>query len=142
MAEPSSLDAFALVREMASQIEKSVNAYAPTLLKSDEFAQGANKAMGAALFSKKLAQDLTQLYVEALNLPSRKDILALADRLQSIEDRMIGMQATLDRMAGGGTSAALPAPPRTRKPPQEPVETVAAAAPSAPARKRGRKGAT
>lgn len=133
MSEPMSLDPFALMRDLVSQLEKGVNEYASPLLKSEGFAKSANKATSSALAAKKLVQDLTQRYLEALNIPSRTDLLALADRLQAIEDRLLGMQETLDRLAGGSGKPVLPAPSRTRKPP-EPVIEVAAAAP-----KRARK---
>ena len=129
MAEPTSLDPFALVRDLVSQIEKKVNEIANPLMKSDGFAQGANRAMSAAMVAKKLAQDLTQRYFEALNIPSRADVIALTDRLQALEDRMINMQSTLDRLAGGAGRPALPAPSRTRKPPAPVIEVAARPAP-------------
>ena len=129
MAEPTSLDPFALVRDLVSQIEKKVNEVANPLMRSDGFAQGANKAMSAAMVAKKLAQDLTQRYFEALNIPSRADVIALTERLQALEDRMINMQSTLDRLAGGANRPALPAPSRTRKPPAPIIEVAAAPAP-------------
>ena len=134
MAEPKSLDPFALVRDLVSRIEKGINEVANPIMKSDGFSQGANKVMSAAMVAKKLAQDLTQRYFEALNIPSRSDIVALTDRLQALEDRMINMQTTLDRLAGGGNRPALPAPSRTRKPPASVVEVTAA-----PAARRTRK---
>jgi hypothetical protein len=136
MAEPTSLDPFSLVRGLVSQLEKGFNEFANPLMKSDGFAQGANKAMSGAMVAKKLVQELTQRYFEALNLPSRSDIVALSDRLQELEDRMINLQATLDRLPGaGGQRPALPGPARTRQPPAALIETAAAA----PARKRTRK---
>jgi len=129
MAEPTSPDPFALMRDLVSQLEKGVNDYAKPLMESDNFAKGANQAMSAAMVAKKLAQELTRRSFEALNVPSRSDIIALGDRLQAIEDRMIGMQATLDRLAGGGARPALPAPSRTRRPPEPVIEIAAAAVP-------------
>ena len=121
--EPT-LDPFALVRDLVAKIEKGINESANPLLKSGEFSRVANKVMSAATVAKKLAQDLTQRYFEALNVPSRTDIVALNDRLQSLEDRMIVIQATLDQMGAPARRAALPAPSRTRKPPPS-LDTVA-----------------
>ena len=117
MATEPSLDPFALVRGLVAKIEKGINESANPLLKSGEFSRVANKVMSAATVAKKLAQDLTQRYFEALNVPSRTDIIALGDRLQALEDRMIVIQATLDQMGAPARRAALPAPSRTRKPP-------------------------
>ena len=142
MAGPKSLDPFSLVRDAVAQIEKLVNERAGPLMKSDGFASGANKLMSAALVAKKLAGDLTQRYFEALNVPSRSDLLALGDRLQALEDRMIGIQATLDQLAGTRAHSALPAPSRTRKPPAPVIDVVAAPVPTPaakPATKRKRQ---
>ena len=117
MAAEPSLDPFALVRDLVAKIEKGINESANPLLKSGEFSRVANKVMSAAAVAKKLAQDLTQRYFEALNVPSRTDIVALGDRLQALEDRMIVIQATLDQMGAPARRAALPPPSRTRKPP-------------------------
>jgi hypothetical protein len=138
MAEPTSLDPFSLVRDLVSQLEKGVNEFANPLMKSDGFAQGANKVMSAAMVAKKLAQELTQRYFEALNVPSRSDVIALGDRLQALEDRLINMQSTLDRLAGGTSRPALAAPARTRKPPA-PAPAPVVKITAAPARKRTRK---
>ena len=142
MAAEPSLDPFALVRDLVAKIEKGINESANPLLKSGEFSRVANKVMSAAMVAKKLAQELTQRYFEALNIPSRSDMMALGDRLQAIEDRLINMQSTLDRLAGGASRPALaaPAPARTRKPPAPvPVPAPVVEIVAAPARKRARK---
>jgi len=136
MAQPVSLDPFSLVRGLVAQLEKSVNERSGPVMKTDGFAKGANRAMSAAMIAKKLSQELSQRSFEVLNIPSRADIIALAHQLQAIEDRMIGMQATLDRLAGGSAKPGLPAPSRTRKPPAPVIEIAAA---PAPARTRTRK---
>ena len=137
MSEPMSLDPFVLVRALVSRLEKSINKRAGPLLLSEGFAKNANRAMSAALVATKLAQALRQRHFEALNIPSRTDLLALADRLQAIEDRLLGLQQTLEPLAGGSGKPAFAAPSRTRKPPPPVVE--AAAAP--PKRARKAKGA-
>ncbi|CAM5795746.1 hypothetical protein [Rhizobacter fulvus] len=118
MTEPVSLDPFALLRGLVSRLEKGINTRAHPLMQTDAFARNANRAMGAALLAKKLAKDLTQRYFEVLNVPSRTDVLALGDRVQALEDRLIEMQHTLDQIAGreAPRRPALPAPTRTRKP--------------------------
>jgi hypothetical protein len=127
MAAPASLDPFSLVRDVVSQVEKFVNEHAGPVMKSDGFASGANKLMSVAMVAKKLAQDLTQRYLEALNVPSRRDVITLGDRLQALEDRMIGMQSSLDHLSGRSLRSARPTPSRTRKPPSA-IEVVAPAA--------------
>ncbi len=135
MPEPASLDPFALVRDLVARLEKGINSRAGPLMRTEGFARNANRAMSAALVAKKLAKDLTQRYFEVLNVPSRTDLLALGDRVQALEDRLIEIQATLDRIAGApARPRALAAPPRTRKPPAPLIDLVAR-----PAVKRTRK---
>ncbi len=123
MADPSALDPFALWRDMVSQMEKGANEFANQATKSDQFTEGMNKAMSASLVAKKMADDVSTRYLTALNLPSRADIEALGERLLAIEDRLIGMSAAIEQLAGTkvSTRAVTPtaAPRRTRKPPVE-----------------------
>lgn len=136
MAQPPSLDPFALWRDLVSQVEKGVNEYADPALKSDEFAKVANKVLSASVAGKALKQEMMNRYFGALNLPTRTDIDALSDRLHAIEDRLIEMSATLDRLAGGQPrGAAVTGPSRTRKPPPA-VQEAAPAPPPVAARKR------
>lgn len=142
MADFPSLDPFAIWRDLVSQVEKGVNDFADRGMKSDGVAKGMNKAMSATLIRKKITKELMQRYIEALNLPTRPDIQALGERLQVIEDRLIGMSVVLDRLAGGQPSGSAglrsPAPSRTRKPPApEPV----AVAPAPVAARKSRKAA-
>lgn len=125
MTEPSSLDPFALVRGLVARLEKGINSRAGPLMRTDGFARNANRAMSAALVAKKLAKDLTQRYFEVLNVPSRTDLLALGDRVQGLEDRLIAIQATLDRIVGEPPRPRALTPPRTRKPPAPVIDVVA-----------------
>lgn len=135
MATQPSLDPFALVRGLVAKLEKGINDSANPILKSEDFSRIANKVMSAAMVARKLAQDLTQRYFEALNVPSRTDIGALNDRLRALEDRMIMIQATLDQMIEpAARRTALPAPRRTRKP-APPVADAAVVVPLAAAAK-------
>lgn len=133
------LDPLALLRDLVGKIEKRVNDTARPLMGSPEFSRVANQVMAGVTVAKQLARNLTQRYFEALNVPSRADIVALADRLQALEDRIIGIQATLDQMAAPARPLALPGPRRTRKPPEAvaiEVSPMPAALPAARAVRR------
>ena len=137
MAEqPALIDPFAIWRDLVSQMEKGANEFANQATKSDQFTQGINKAMSASLAAKKISDELSTRYLTALNLPSRADIEALGERLLAIEDRLLGLSAAIEKLAGVkvSTNAATPtmAPRRTKKPP---VEQPVAPAPVAPRKK-------
>ena len=129
MTDPSPLDPFALWRDMVSQMEKGANEFGNQLGKSDQFTQGMQKAMSASLTAKKLSDEVTTRYLNALNLPTRADIEALGERLLAIEDRLIAMSAAIERLAGVKLSSTANAPAlgprRTKKPPAQ--EAVAQA---------------
>lgn len=133
MADTSpSLDPFALWRDLVSQMSKGANEWANRGMQTDEFSAGMNKLLGPMLVFGKLSTKAKQRYFEAMNLPSRSDVEALADRLQAIEDKLVDLAALLDRPRGGAaeatargsTSASAQAArlPRTKKPPPEAAE--------------------
>jgi hypothetical protein len=62
-----------------------------------------------------------------MNLPSREDVLALADRIGRLEDAVARVEASLVRMAlpSPSAQAATARPARTRKPPAPVVRKAA-----------------
>lgn len=143
MSKPRSLfDPFDLLRGLGARLEKGLEEVANRGVKSDGFAQTVQKAMGASLTAKKITDELQNRLLAALNMPSRADILALGERLQMVEDRIIALASSLDRLAGERlpmrTVLPLPAPPRTRKPPAQPAVAAAPAAAQKPTARRSR----
>lgn len=146
MTQPRSLlDPFDLLRGLGARLEKGLEDVAGRSVKSDGFAQTMHKAMGASLSAKKLTNEIQNRLLAALNMPSRADILALGERLQMVEDRIIALAGTLDRLdrLGGDrlplrTALPLPAPPRTRKPPAPPALAAAPTMAPKPAARRSR----
>lgn len=137
------LDPLAVWRDMISQWEKGTNQFVNQASASDAYNEGMHKAMGASLTAKKMSDDLVKRYLLAFNLPSRDDVEALGERLQAIEDRLIGIATALDTMSGGLVTSttlspvrSIAAPRRTKRPPTE--EPPAAIAP--PPAKKTRKG--
>ena len=112
---------------------------------ADEFSEGMHKLLGPMLVFGKLSTKAKQRYFEAMNLPSRSDIEALADRLQTIEDKLVDIAALFERPRDGASGAAAAGSasvarlPRTRKPPPEIVAPSSAPAPERPAAAPRRK---
>jgi hypothetical protein len=140
MSQSSLLDPFALWRDLVSEMEKGVNDAAAPSLGSAEFVAAMNQALSASVAGKALKREMMNRYLRTMNLPTRSDVEALSDRLHAIEDRLIGMSATLDRLAGvrpGGSGPGVVAPPRTKRPPA-PMSDAALAAPAAPSARAAR----
>ncbi|HXQ08774.1 MAG TPA: hypothetical protein VN831_28965, partial [Bradyrhizobium sp.] len=66
--------------------------------------------------------ELMEKYLVSMNLPSRAQMVSMAERLQSIEGQLNEIKALLHQVhsnsaAPGGGYPAAPRPPRTRRPP-------------------------
>jgi hypothetical protein len=120
-------DPMALWRDMLSQWETNANALANKTMASDEYSSSMHGAMGGMLKLQDTMKQFMATYLASANLPSRAEVLAIAERIGGVEARLDRMNALLERIAASrspdGTSlapAAAPArprPPRTKSPP-------------------------
>jgi hypothetical protein len=128
MADKGS-DPIALWQKMVGEMEKGFNAFANQTMSSPEFSKAMNQAGNVSAGAQKQFGDLMEKYLLNMNLPSRAQMIGMAERLQNIEGQLNEIKAMLQQMnaVSGMThdsAAAAPRPPRTRRPP--------AAAPAAP----------
>ena len=120
-------DPMALWRDMLSQWETNVNALANKTMASDEYSSSMHGAMGGMLKLQETMKQFMATYLASANLPSRAEVLAIAERIGGVEARLDRMNALLERIAAaraadGSASApaaapARPRPPRTKSPP-------------------------
>jgi hypothetical protein len=121
MADKSN-DPVAIWHTMVGEMEKGFNAFANQAMASPEFSKAVNQVGGVTAGAQKQLGDLMEKYLTAMNLPSRAQMVGIAERLQSIEGQLNEIKATLHQMqtsAGAPQAAAAgaPKPPRTKKPP-------------------------
>ena len=123
MADKSN-DPVALWQTMIGEMEKGFNAFANQAMTSPEFSKAMNQAGGVTAGAQKQFGELMEKYLLSMNLPSRAQMIGMAERLQSIEGQLNDIKAMLSQMnsASGGTSgyAGTPRPPRTKRPPAPP----------------------
>ena len=123
MADKGS-DPVALWQKMIGEMEKGFNAFANQAMSSPEFSRAMNQAGGATAGAHKQFGELMEKYLLSMNLPSRAQMIGMAERLQNIENQLNEIKAMLQqqRNAGGSSSsyASAPRPPRTRRPPASP----------------------
>ena len=127
MADKGS-DPVALWHTMIGEMEKGFNAFANQTMTSPEFSKAMNQAGGATAGAQKQFGDFMEKYLLNMNLPSRAQMVGMAERLQNIEGQLNEIKAMLVAMNAGTAPAgygAAPRPPRTKRPPASP-------APSAP----------
>lgn len=114
-------DPLALWQAMIGEMEKSFNAFANQAMTSPEFSELMNKTGGMAAGTKKQFDDFVQKYLVMMNLPSKAQIVDLAERLQTIEGQVNDIKALLQQLmkdSGAPQSPPdVPRLPRTRRPP-------------------------
>ena len=124
MADKKNSDPFALWQQMIGEMEKGINAFANQTMASPEFSRVLNRAGGLTAGVQKQFADYMEKYLQAVNLPSRAQMVGIAERLQSIEGQLSEIKATLHKMNSGaqqGAQVGILRPPRTRRPPGEPT---------------------
>ena len=121
MADKSN-DPAAMWQNMIGEMEKGFNAFANQAMASPEFSKVVNQVGGTAAGAQKQLGDLMEKYLVSMNLPSRAQMVSMAERLQSIEGQLNEIKALLHQVHNNSGSveggyAGAPKPPRTRRPP-------------------------
>jgi hypothetical protein len=121
MADKSN-DPVALWQHMIGEMEKGFNSFANQAMASPEFSKVVNQVGGVTAGAQKQLSDLMEKYLLGLNLPSRAQMVGMAERLTAIEGQLNEIKALLHQMRGdsaapGRTYPAAPRPPRTKRPP-------------------------
>jgi SMC interacting uncharacterized protein involved in chromosome segregation len=121
MADKSN-DPVALWQNMIGEMEKGFNAFANKAMASPEFSKVVNQVGGATAGAQKQLGELMEKYLLSMNLPSRSQLVGMAERLQSIEGQLNEIKTMLQQMQGAsagssGVRSQAPRPPRTKRPP-------------------------
>jgi len=120
MADKSN-DPVALWQTMIGEMEKGFNAFANQAMASPQFSKVVNQVGGATAGAQKQLGDLMEKYLLTMNLPSRAQMVNMAERLQTIEAQLNEIKALLqthgNSAAPNSAVPATPRPPRTRRPP-------------------------
>ena len=141
-------DPFDLWREWIDKAERQLNSTLNDLSETAPYNQVSGKMVQAMMGMQSSFNEATQRYFSTLNLPSRNDIISLADRLESIERRLVSIETALKAQDEGQPTgqADRPRPRRTKKassrPPVAAPPKAAAAKKSAPKRTASKKAAT
>jgi len=115
-------DPAAIWQSMIGEMEKGFNTFANQAMASPEFSKVMNQVGGATAGAQKQLGDLMEKYLLSLNLPSRAQLVGIAERMQSMEGQLNEIKAMLVQMnrnngAPDDGSGATPRPPRTKRPP-------------------------
>jgi hypothetical protein len=112
-------DPLALWQQMIGEMEKGFNAFANKTMTSPEFSKIMNQAGGVTAGAQKQFGELIEKYLVNMNLPSRTQMVGMAERLQNIEGQLNEIKSMLNRMSADapGGPIGTPRPPRTKRPP-------------------------
>lgn len=124
-------DPFAAWREWLGTSERQWNTFLNDAMATEEFSRSMGQFMDVYLNMQKSVSEGMGRYFTALNVPSRNDVMALGERLSSIERQLATISMRLDAIGSMGAAQAAttprateqapttPAakPPRTKKPP-------------------------
>jgi hypothetical protein len=112
-------DPFALWQKMVGKMEKGFSTFASQAVSSPEFSKMINQAGSASAGAKKQFGDLMDKYLANMNLPSRAQLVDMAERLQNMEGQLNEIRAILQQMGGGIATSSIgtAGPPRTKRPP-------------------------
>ena len=131
----SFLDPLQMWRDAVTKLEGEVNSIATGSTKHEDVVRALHQFSAVSLGMEQVLERVIGGYLRRANLPSRKEVLELAESLRRIEDKV-------DRLLPP-EAAALPAPrpPRTRRPssaaePRAPGEAATAGDARAPAAAR------
>ena len=118
MADNSS-DPVVLWQKMVGEMEKGLNAFANQTMSSPEFSKAMNQAGGVSAGAQKQFGEFMEKYLLSMNLPSRAQLVGMAERLQNIEGQLNEIKAVLQQMNAGAATPGFgaPRPPRTKRPP-------------------------
>ena len=121
MADKSN-DPAAIWQNMIGEMEKGFNAFANKTMASPEFSKVVNQVGGVSAGAQKQLGDMMEKYLLTMNLPSRAQMVGMAERLQGIEGQLNEIKALLHQLhnspgAPEGGYPAAPKPPRTKRPP-------------------------
>jgi hypothetical protein len=110
-------------RTMIGEMEKGFNSFANQAMTSPEFSKVMNQVGGVSAGAQKQLGELMEKYLLAMNLPSRAQMVGMAERIQAIEGQLNEIKALLHQvhhnsLAQDGGHVA-PRPPRTKRPPSE-----------------------
>jgi len=120
MADKST-DPAAIWQNMVAEMEKGFNSFANQAMASPEFSKLVNQVGGASAGAQKHFGELMEKYLLSMNLPSRAQMVSMAERLQSIEGQLNEIKALLYQVQTSSSTAdaqsAAPKLPRTKRPP-------------------------
>lgn len=132
--QQASQDVMTLWREWLTQTERQFNAFFNQSMNAEPFARSMGGVTEMTAAYQRMVTEGMQRYLTFMNMPSRQDLIGVAETLKSIEDRIARIEETLQMAAAavernGRNAASHAEPSRTRRPPGYPLADEPASVP-------------
>ena len=120
MANESPPDPAAMFREFVTNWERNLNSAANQVMGTESFSRLMQEAQRLQLVLQQATSEAMGRRLAALNMPTREDVIRLAEKLTEVDRRLARIEASLD-----GDATVVPddtppvARPRTRQPPAD-----------------------
>jgi hypothetical protein len=116
----STADPLSSWREWMAQRETQLNSLFNELMSTEGYGRAMGLVTKLLVSIQKSSNEGMERYFSALRLPTRGDVIDLAERLSGIEARLLAIEGNLRKLGGAADGVERPAPalkpPRTRKP--------------------------
>lgn len=120
MANDSPPDPAATFRELVTQWERNLNGFANQVMGTESFSRLMQEAQRLQLAMQQATSEAMGRRLAAMNMPTREDVIRVAEKLADVERRLAHIEASLDGVATVASGdAAKAGRPRTRQPPAE-----------------------
>ena len=83
---------------MIGEMEKGFNSFANQAMASPEFSKVMNQVGGVTAGAQKQLGEMMEKYLVSMNLPSRAQMVGMAERIQSIEGQLNEIKAMLHQI--------------------------------------------
>jgi len=120
MANNGPPDPAATFRELVTTWERNINSLANQVMGTESFSRMMQEMQRMQLALQQATSEAMGRRLAAMNMPTREDIIRLAEKIGDVDRRLAHIEAALE---GNAVPAAETAPrtgrPRTRQPPAE-----------------------
>jgi K+/H+ antiporter YhaU regulatory subunit KhtT len=120
MADENQPDPAATFRELVTTWERNLNSVANQVMGTESFSRMMQEGQRLQLAFQQATSEAMGRRLAAMNMPTREDIIRLAEKLTEVDRRLARIEASLNDDATVVADVAPPgAKPRTRQPPAE-----------------------
>jgi len=120
MAKDSPPDPAAAFRELVTQWERNINSVANQVMGTESFSRLMQEMQRMQLAVQQATSEVMGRRLAAMNMPTREDVIRVAEKLADVERRLAHIEASLDGSAPvAPPDASSSGRPRTRQPPVE-----------------------